>query len=311
MSISEQNAINIINVIGQIEGLFMANGKNIAYVRVSTLEQNEARQREALQPYNIDKWFIEKASGKDTQRPKLQEMLEYIREDDTVYVEEFSRLGRSTADLLATVKQIEDTGAKFISLKEKFDTHTPAGKLQMTMMAAIAEFERSMILERQREGIAIAKREGKYKGRKAVSVPNIGEYYQKYMSRQATNLVVSTIAFIAFQFFPRSIISLFGDGDELYFEFAVLFMRTYIFMVLVNGVQLLSSDFFTAIGKALKGALLALTRQTFFLIPLTLLLPLRFGIMGVLLAGPVADFSAFVLSVVLVGIEFKKQKNDM
>ena len=123
------------------------------------------------------------------------------------------------------------------------------------------------------------------------------------------NLVVSTIAFIAFQFFPRSIISLFGDGDELYFEFAVLFMRTYMFMVLVNGVQLLSSDFFTAIGKALKGALLALTRQTFFLIPLTLLLPLRFGIMGVLLAGPVADFSAFVLSVALVGIELRKQKN--
>ena len=65
----------------------MANGKNIAYVRVSTLEQNEARQREALQPYSIDKWFIEKASGKDTHRPKLQEMLEYIREDDTVYVD--------------------------------------------------------------------------------------------------------------------------------------------------------------------------------------------------------------------------------
>ena len=86
-------------------------------------------------------------------------------------------------------------------------------------------------------------------------------------------------------------------------------MRTYLFMVLVNGVQLLSSSFFTAIGKALKGALLALTRQTFFLIPLTLLLPLRFGIMGVLLAGPVADFSAFVLSIVLVGTELRKQKN--
>ena len=119
------------------------------------------------------------------------------------------------------------------------------------------------------------------------------------------NLVVSTIAFIAFQFFPQSIISLFGDGDELYFEFAVLFMRTYLFMVL------LSSSFFTAIGKSLRGALLALTRQTFFLIPLTLLLPLRFGIMGVLLAGPIADFSAFVLSVVLVGIELKKQKNSL
>ena len=155
----------------------VGKGKNVAYVRVSTVEQNEARQREALQTYGIDKWFIEKASGKDTKRPELQAMLEYIREDDTVYVEEFSRLGRSTADLLSIVQQIEEAGAKFISIKENFDTKTPTGKLQMTMMAAIAEFERAMILERQREGIAIAKREGKYKGRKAVSVPNIKEYY--------------------------------------------------------------------------------------------------------------------------------------
>lgn len=118
-------------------------------------------------------------------------MLEYIREDDIVYVEEFSRLGRSTADLLATVQKIEDSGAKFVSLKENFDTKTPAGKLQMTMMAAIAEFERAMILERQREGIAIAKREGKYKGRKAVSVPNIEEYYQRYMTRQGTKTSIA------------------------------------------------------------------------------------------------------------------------
>ena len=169
----------------------MGKGKNVAYVRVSTVEQNEARQREALQIYGIDKWFIEKASGKDTKRPKLQEMLEYIREDDTVYVEEFSRLGRSTADLLSIVQQIEEAGAKFISIKENFDTKTPTGKLQMTMMAAIAEFERAMILERQREGIAIAKREGKYKGRKAVSVPNIKEYYDRYMSRQGTKASIA------------------------------------------------------------------------------------------------------------------------
>lgn len=169
----------------------MGKGKNIAYVRVSTVEQNEARQREALKTFNIDKWFVEKASGKDAKRPVLQEMLEYIREDDIVYVEEFSRLGRSTADLLATVQKIEDSGAKFVSLKENFDTKTPAGKLQMTMMAAIAEFERAMILERQREGIAIAKREGKYKGRKAVSVPNIEEYYQRYMTRQGTKTSIA------------------------------------------------------------------------------------------------------------------------
>lgn len=93
--------------------------------------------------------------------------------------------------LLATVKQIEDSGAKFISLKENFDTHTLAGKLQMTMMAAIAEFERAMILERQREGIVIAKKAGKYKGRKVITVPNIGEYYEKYMSRQATKTAIA------------------------------------------------------------------------------------------------------------------------
>lgn len=117
-------------------------------------------------------------------------MLEYIREDDTVYVEEFSRLGRSTADLLAIVQQIEDLGAKFISLKEKFDTHTPAGKLQMTMMAAIAEFERAMILVRQRESVEIAKRASKYKGRKKISVPDIGTYYNLYMTRQATKTMI-------------------------------------------------------------------------------------------------------------------------
>ena len=169
----------------------MGKGKNIAYIRVSTAEQNEARQKEALQKYSIDRWFIEKASGKDLNRPKLQEMLEYIREDDVVYVEEFSRLGRSTADLLATVQKIEAAGAQFVSLKEQFDTTTPAGRLQMTMMAAIAEFERDMILERQREGIAIAKAAGKYKGRKEIIVPNIGEYYEKYMSRQESKVSIA------------------------------------------------------------------------------------------------------------------------
>ena len=86
-----------------------------------------------------------------------------------------------------------------------------------------------------------------------------------------------------------------------------MFMRIYLFMVLVNGVPLLSSSFFTAIDKAMKGALLALTRQFFFLIPLILALPLRFGIMGVLFAGPIADFMAFVLSAALVSVELRKQ----
>lgn len=129
---------------------------------------------------------------------------------------------------------------------------------------------------------------------------------QAYLLAVRWNFVVSAIGFVLFQFFPEQIISIFGNGDPLYYEFAVLFMRTFLFMALVNGVQLLSSNFFTAIGKALKGLLLSLTRQVFFLIPLILLLPLWLGIFGVLLAGPIADFIAFVLSVVLVYRAFRQ-----
>lgn len=134
---------------------------------------------------------------------------------------------------------------------------------------------------------------------------------QAYLLAIKWNFVVSIAGFLLFQFFPGRIISLFGEGDDLYYEFAILFMRTFLFMVLVNGVQLLSSNFFTAIGKALKGLLLSLTRQVFFLIPLILLLPLHFGIFGVLLAGPIADFIAFVVSVIFIWKEFKKlQEKD-
>ncbi len=132
---------------------------------------------------------------------------------------------------------------------------------------------------------------------------------EAYLLAIKWNMIVSAVGFCLLQGFPQPIISLFGKGDRLYMEFAVLFMRIFLFMVLVNGVQLLSSSFFTAIGKAMKGALLALTRQVFFLIPLILLLPLRFGIMGVLFAGPAADFMAFILSVVLVRRELETQKN--
>ena len=129
---------------------------------------------------------------------------------------------------------------------------------------------------------------------------------QAYLLAIKWNFVISAVGFCLFQFFPGAIVSLFGKGEPLYYEFAILFMRTFLFMVLVNGVQLLTSNFFTAIGKALKGLLLSLTRQVFFLIPLILLLPIKFGIFGILLAGPVADFIAFVVSVVFIAKEFKR-----
>lgn len=145
---------------------------NIAYVRVSTIEQNEQRQIEALEQHQIDKWFIEKVSGKDTNRKKLQEMLDFVREGDTIYIHDFSRLARSTKDLLNIVELLEEKKVILISNKENIDTSTPTGKLLLTVVGAIAEFERQNILERQREGIELAKQNGKYKGRREISLKN-------------------------------------------------------------------------------------------------------------------------------------------
>lgn len=157
---------------------------NIAYVRVSTIEQNEERQVKALENKNIDKYFIDKTSGKNIDRPQLKAMLEYVREGDTIYVHDLSRLARNTSDLLQLVNELEDKGIKLISNKENIDTSTPTGKLMLTMIGAIAEFERSNLLERQREGIEIAKAEGKYKGRKPVDPKDFDKYYEKYLKRE-------------------------------------------------------------------------------------------------------------------------------
>ena len=164
-------------------GIDMAN---IAYVRVSTIEQNEERQIAALDKFNIDKWFIEKVSAKDTNRPELKSMLNYIREGDKVYIHDFSRLARNTADLLQLVEQFTSMGITLISNKENIDTATPTGKLMLTMIGAIAEFERANLLERQREGIAIAKAKGAYKGRQVKKIDNdkFEEAYQRYKTRE-------------------------------------------------------------------------------------------------------------------------------
>ena len=161
---------------------------NIAYVRVSTVEQNEARQLEGLKKYDINKWFTEKISGKDTNRPELKNLLDFVREGDTVYVHDFSRLARSTKDLLNIVDQLNRKKVHLVSNKENLDSSTPTGKLMLTMIAAINEFERTNLLERQREGIAEAKKRGVYKGRKEISIPDDtwNNLYSQYMSRKIT-----------------------------------------------------------------------------------------------------------------------------
>lgn len=165
----------------------MNTDKNIAYIRVSTAEQNDARQKEALAPHNIGKFFIEKITAKDTNRPEFQAMMDYVREGDTIYIKDFSRIARNTKDLLNIVEALNNKGVKLISLKENLDTTTPTGKLMLTMIGAIYEFERTNLLERQKEGIAIAKRAGKYKGRKEITPPdNFNEVYQLWQTRKIT-----------------------------------------------------------------------------------------------------------------------------
>lgn len=162
----------------------------VAYVRVSTQEQNESRQVEAMKDKGIEKYFIEKVSGKNMDRPELQNMLDFVRQDDVIYIHDFSRLARSTKDLLEIVDLLNRKGVGLVSNKENVDSSTPQGRLMLSMIAAINEFERENLLERQREGIAIAKAEGKYKGRKAVKIDSntFKAEYERYKSREITKV---------------------------------------------------------------------------------------------------------------------------
>jgi len=161
---------------------------NIGYIRVSTIEQNEGRQVEALKKHKIDKTFMEKVSAKNTDRPQLKAMIEFAREGDTIYIHSLDRLARSTKDLLEIVEELQAKGIHLVSNKENIDSSTATGKLMLTMIGAIAEFERANMLERQKEGIAIAVAEGKFKGRKQIDYPdNWNEVYPKWKSREMTS----------------------------------------------------------------------------------------------------------------------------
>lgn len=131
----------------------------IKYIRVSTQQQNTARQEQDLERF--DKVYIEKVSGKSMDRPELKKMLDYVREGDVVEVESYSRIARNTADLLNIVDILQKKSVDFISQKEAIDTSTPQGRLMFTIFAGLAQFERECLLERQAEGIAVAKAEGR------------------------------------------------------------------------------------------------------------------------------------------------------
>ena len=147
----------------------------IGYIRVSTQEQNTVRQEVLMETLGVEQIYIDKMSGKNSERPQLKEMMSYVRRGDTVIVESISRFARNTRDLLELVEQLAAKGVEFVSQKESIDTATPTGKFMLTVFGAVAELEREYILQRQREGIEIAKSQGKYRGRKPISSP---EFYR-------------------------------------------------------------------------------------------------------------------------------------
>lgn len=130
------------------------------------------RQEVLMQELSVDEVYIDRLSGKNTDRPELKKMMDYVRKGDTVIVESISRFARNTRDLLVLIEKLTEKGVEFVSRKEAIDTTTPTEKFMLTVFGAVAELEREYILQRQREGIAIAKAQGEYTGRKSIERSN-------------------------------------------------------------------------------------------------------------------------------------------
>ena len=152
----------------------------VGYVRISTREQSTARQDVLMEQLGVERVYTDKLSGKNTERPELQKMMDFVREGDVVVVESFSRFARNLRDLLDLTETLEKKGVQFISQKERIDTSGPAGRLMLQIFGALAEFERETILERQAEGIAIAKEEGRMNGRPKKAVDTFEGVYRDW-----------------------------------------------------------------------------------------------------------------------------------
>ena len=159
----------------------------VGFIRVPALESSRARFLDELADQGLYKIYLEKISTKEPRRPILNFMLSEVRRGDTLYIKEFARLARSIKDLIEIIRKLDDRGVALISERERLDTSLPTGAVMMDMLAHVQAFERENALERQSEGIAIAKKAGKFKGRKEIGRPeDWARVYELYASRQIT-----------------------------------------------------------------------------------------------------------------------------
>ncbi|MVX63097.1 recombinase family protein [Clostridium chromiireducens] len=177
----------------------------VGYIRISSAEQNTARQDVIMEELGVEKVYTDKMSGKNMERPQLTGMMEFVREGDCIIVESISRFARNTRDLLDLVEQLEKKQVKFISQKESIDTSTSAGRFMLTIFGAVAQLEREYIRQRQREGIDIAIAEGKFNGRPKKKLDNFEEVYNAWKADTITASKASKLLKIARSSFYRRV----------------------------------------------------------------------------------------------------------
>lgn len=179
----------------------------VGYVRVSTKEQNTARQEIIMKEHGVEKIFIEKVSGKASfaDRTEFRALMDFVREGDIIVVESISRFGRSIKEFLDAVEKLKNKKVEFVSVKENFETGTPAGRFMIVIFAALAELEREYIHERQAEGIAVAKNEGRFNGRPPKDLEDLEKTYQDWKNGKITATSASKKLGIARSTFYRRV----------------------------------------------------------------------------------------------------------
>ena len=190
----------------------------VGYIRVSTKDQNTARQEVLMKELGVEKAFMEKVSGKAaiTDRPQLEALMNFVREGDSVMVESISRFGRNIKHFLELLDMLQEKRVEFISVKEKFETSTPSGRFMIVVFAALAELERDYIHERQAEGIAVAMDEGRFNGRPLKKLDDFENIYKNWKSNNISAAKASKRLGIARSTFYRRV-KLYEDSEIIDF----------------------------------------------------------------------------------------------